>query len=130
MSLTLEFPDRLRLIVQQGLQQRVVIFNGQAATSVGGALTSNERELIETLVNDTSEHFFAGQAEGRAMRCLGQRFRAEDGKSANYAGAYYDLYEMSDEIKTGTDARSQGKIFYFNSDTLLLEKVRYQIVRN
>jgi hypothetical protein len=130
MAVTLEFPDRLRLTVQEGIQQRIVSFNGQAAASVGSALTSREREFIETLVYDTAEHFFAGQMEGRAMRCLGQRFRADDGTTPNYTGPYYDLYEMSDQIKTAADAHQQVKTFYFNSDTLLVERVRYQIVRN
>ncbi len=53
MAVTLEFPDRLRLTVQDGLQQRVVTFNGQAANSVGSALTAREREFIETLAYDT-----------------------------------------------------------------------------
>jgi hypothetical protein len=130
MTLTVEFPDRVRLTVQDGLQQRVVTFNGQAAASVGNALMAREREFIETLAYDTAEHFFASQTQGTAMRCLGQRFRADDGTTPNYTGPYYDLYEVSDQIKTAADARQQVKTFYFNSDTLLLEKVRYQIVRN
>ena len=130
MSVTLEFPDRLRLTVQDGVQQRVVTFNGQAAAGVGNALTSREREFIETLVYDTAEHFLAGQTQGTAMRCLGQRFRADDGTTPNYTGPYYDLYEMSDQIKTAADARQQIKYFYFNSETLLLERVSYQIMRN
>ena len=130
MTLTLEFPDRLRLTVQDGAQPRIVTFNGQAAASIGNALTSSERDFIETLVYDTAEHFFAGQTQGTAMRCLGQRFRTDDGSTPNYTGPYYDLYEVSDQIKTAGDARQQVKTFYFNSDTLLLERVRYQIVRN
>src|SRR6266850_2203104 len=109
MSLTLEFPDRLRLTVQDGIHQRVVTFNGQAAASVGNALTAREREFIETLAYDTAEHFFAGQTRGTAMRCLGQRFRADDGTTPNYSGPYYDLYEVSDQIKTAADARQQVK---------------------
>ncbi len=130
MTLTLEFPDRLRLTVQDGVQQRVVTFNGQAAASVGNALTARERDFIETLAYDTAEHFFAAQTRGTAMRCLGQRFRSDDGSTPNYTGPYYDLYEVSDQIKTGTEARQQLKYFYLNSETLLLERVRYQTVRN
>ncbi len=130
MAVTLEFPDRLRLTVQDGLQQRVVTFNGQAAASVGSALTARERDFIDTLAYDTAEHFFASQTRGTAMRCLGQRFRADDGTTPNYTGPYYDLYEVSDQIKTAADSRQQVKDFYFNSDTLLLERVRYQIARN
>lgn len=127
MMLTLEFPDRLRLTVQDGLQQRIVTFNGQGAASVGPPLTPRERDFIETLVYDTAEHFFAGQTRGTATRWLGQRFRADDGTTPNYAGPYYDLYEVSDPAAV---ARQQVKDFYFNSDTLLLERVRYQVVRN
>ena len=130
MALTLEFPDRLRLTVQEGLQQRVLTFNGHAASGVGSALTPREREFIETLVYDTAEHFFLGQTQGAVMRCLGQRFRTDDGTSPNYTGPYYDLYEVSDQIKTSVEARFQSKVFYFNSDTLLLERVRYQVSRD
>ena len=55
MTLTVEFPDRVRLTVQDGLQQRVVTFNGQAAASVGNALSARERDFIETLVYDTAD---------------------------------------------------------------------------
>ena len=129
-ALTLEFPDRLRLTILDGLQQRVITFNGQTAASIDNPLTSSERDFIETLAYDTAEHFLAGQTKGAAMRGLGQRFRADDGTTSNYSGPYYDLYEMSDQIKAATDARQQTKDFYFNSNTLLLERVRYRVVRN
>jgi hypothetical protein len=130
MALMLEHPGRLRLVIQDGVQQRVITFNGREANGVGAPPNARERELIETLVYDTAEHFLAIQTQGAATRMLGQRFRADDGTTANYAGPYYDLYEVSDQIKAAPDARIQSKIFCFDSDSLLLQKVRYQILRN
>src|SRR5712664_1178584 len=95
MALTLEFPDRLRLTVQDGVQQRVVTFNGQAAASVGSALTSSERELIETLVYDTAEHFFGGQSRGTATRSLGEHFRLDNDAQVNGRGPFYDVYQTT-----------------------------------
>src|SRR5712691_5303480 len=65
-ALTLEFPDRLRLTILDGLQQRVITFNGQTAASIDNPLTSSERDFIETLAYDTAEHFLAGQTKGAA----------------------------------------------------------------
>jgi hypothetical protein len=126
MTVTLEFPDRLRLIVQDGLQQRIVTFNGQGAASVGPPLTPRERDFIETLVYDTAEHFFGGQARGTATRFLGDHFRLDDGAQANYAGPFYEVYQTTELVNHVTPAAERTKLYCFNSQTQLLETVRYQ----
>jgi hypothetical protein len=128
--LTLEFPDRVRLTVQDGIQQRTIAFNGQTATGVGDALTNSERDIIESLVYDTEEHFLLSQTQGAGTRVLGQRFRADDGTTPNYTGPYYDLYEVTDQVNSGSGPRIQRKTFYFDSTSLLLAKVRYQLLRD
>ncbi len=130
MALTLEFPDRLRLTVQDGVQQRVVTFNGQAAASVGSALTSSERELIETLVYDTAEHFFGGQSRGTATRFLGEHFRLDNDAQVNGRGPFYDVYQTTEQIRHTTPARQQTKLYCFDSDTHLLGRVTYELERN
>lgn len=126
----LEFPARLRLIIQRGIQTRVITFDGEQAEAVGNPLDSEERELIETLVYGAAEHFFMTQMQGQATRFLGARFRMDDGSSANYSGPYYDIYQVADQVKTSTSQREQEKLYYFNSDTLLLERVTYRINRD
>ena len=37
---------------------------------------------------------------------------------------------MAEQIKTSAAQREQPKLYYFNSETLLLERVRYEINRN
>ena len=86
--------------------------------------------MIESLVYDSTDHFFQSQMQGAGTRNLGMRFRLDDGKSADYSGSYYDIYQMMDQVTIGTETRTQLKRFYFNSDTLLMERVRYDIQRD
>ncbi|HKG61412.1 MAG TPA: hypothetical protein VKB05_16750 [Pyrinomonadaceae bacterium] len=119
---TLEFPDRLRLTVA-GPQNRVITFDGQQTNG-----TADDLDLIETLAYDSAEHFFAAQMQGNAMRFLGARFRTDDGSSPDYDGPYFDIYKIADQIKASGEERA-AKLYYFNSDTLLLERVTYDINR-
>jgi hypothetical protein len=123
---TLEFPDKVRLTVA-GLQNRVITFDGQQ-TKATQTPAADELDLIETLAYDSAEHFFAAQMQGNAMRFLGARFRTDDGSTPDYDGPYYDLYKIADQIKASGEERL-AKLYYFNSDTLLLERVTYVINR-
>lgn len=119
----LEFPDRLRFSLGAP-QHRALIFDGQQTTPA----TSDDLDLIETLVYDSAEHFFAAQMQGNAMRFLGSRFRLDDGSNPDYSGPYFDVYKIADQIKASGQERS-AKLYYFNSDTFLLERVTYVINR-
>lgn len=120
---TMEFPDRLRLVVG-GPQNRVITFDGQQTKAVA----TGELDLIETLTYDSAEHFFAAQVQGNATRFLGARFRTDDGSTPDYAGPYFDVYKIADQIKASGEERA-AKLYYFNSETLLLERVTYVVNR-
>jgi hypothetical protein len=120
---TLEFPEKLRLVVG-GPKNRVVTFDGEQAEVLGLPPTADELDLIETLAYDSAEHFFAAQMQGNAMRFLGARFRTDDGSTPDYDGPYFDIYKIADQIKASGQERA-AKLYYFNSDTLLLERVTY-----
>ena len=122
-----EFPERLRLTRQKGNQTRVIAFDGD---QVKNSPDTAEQDLLETLVYGTAEHFFDAQMQGMAMRFLGSRFRLDDGSSADYSGPYYDVYKVADRVNTSTDQSERLKLYYFNSETLLLERVTYEITRN
>ena len=124
-----EFPDRLRLTMQKGNQSRVITFDGEQ-TKAGNPLDTEEQDLIETLMYGSAEHFFNTQMQGMATRFLGSRFRLDDGSSPNYDGPYYDVYKVSEQIRTSAEQRERLKLYYFNSETLLLERVSYEIYRN
>jgi hypothetical protein len=66
--------------------------------------------------------------QGKAMRFLGARFRTDDGSAADYAGPYFDIYKIADQIQASGQERP-AKLYHFNSETLLLERVTYVINR-
>jgi len=121
-----EFPERLRLTMQKGSQTRVISFDGEHANAIDSA----DEDLMETLVYGSAEHFFNTQMQGMSTRLLGSRFLLHRGSTADYIGPYYDVYKVNDQVKTSGDPREQYKLYYFNSDTLLLERVTYELNRN
>jgi hypothetical protein len=126
--LFLELPRRMRL-EEHGAQPRVSGFDGSEGWALGAALSDADQEMIETLVFDSADQLFLGQMQGFATRALGQRFRLDDGAAPNYTGPFYDIYELQDHVPDKNETRQRPKLFYFNSETLLLERVRYQIER-
>jgi hypothetical protein len=124
--LVLEFPDRLRLEEQDGV---TVYENGDFASS-NGVLKKNEQDEIESLLFDSVDHFFAAQMQGATTRFLGSRFRLDDGANPHYTGPFFDLYQVTDRIAVKNEVREHRKLYFFNSDSLLLERVRYKIERN
>lgn len=125
-----EFPERLRLTTRKGNESRVLTFDGKQAKSGANPLDIADRNLLETLVYGSAEHFFAAQMQGRATRFLASRLRLDDGSTADYDGPYYEVYKVAEQIQTSADQREQVRLYYFNSETLLLERVRYEINRN
>ncbi|HET6979060.1 MAG TPA: hypothetical protein VFI24_22190 [Pyrinomonadaceae bacterium] len=129
LTATLEFPDKLQLGIKNGQQNRLLTFADQENQATRTPLSSDELDLIESVTYDSAEHFFNTQMQGNAMRFLGSRFRMDDGSSPDYNGPYYDVYKIADRIKASGEERA-AKLYYFNSDTLLLERVTYVINRN
>jgi hypothetical protein len=123
-----EIPNRFRLEEQIGSQLRVTGFDGDNGWAIGTAFGRADQEIIETLSFDSFEHFFFGQMQGLATRFLGSRFRLDDGTASDYRGPFYDIYQVSDQVRISNNLRQQPKLFYINSDTLLLERVRYQTI--
>jgi hypothetical protein len=124
-----EFPDQLRLEEQIGDQPRMTGFGGQAIWKTGAVLRPENQSEIETLLYDSAEHFFLGQGQGFATRPLGSGFRLDDGQTANYTGPVYDIYQVDDQLSAEKPAVMRPKLYYFNSATQLLERVRYRITR-
>jgi hypothetical protein len=126
----LQFPDQLRVTLQLGIQARVLTFDGNAAHAVGEPPDSRELDLIELVVYDMAEHFFAHQEQGMATRFLGDHFRLDDGSQTDYVGPFYDVYEVVERVNTTNPTRRQSKLYFFNSNTLLLDRVTYSRERN
>jgi hypothetical protein len=127
--LILEFPGQLRLEEQAGSLLKVTLVGTGGASKLGGPLATQDEDEVESLLHDSADHFFAGRIKGLAMRALGQHFRLDDGTATNYTGPYYDIYQLNDQVSLTAAARPQQKFYYFNSQTQLLESVRYDLQR-
>ena len=80
------------------------------------------------LVHDSVEGFFIGQM-GRICDPVSGRepFPPEWTRRATRVGPDYDLYEVINEVWVVGRPLRQRKLYYFDSDTALLEKVRYRL---
>jgi len=125
----IEFPHRIRIEEQRGGQTHVIGFDGHNGWKQGAMLSRHEEDLIESLVFDSVDHFFVGQMRGYGTRPLGTHFRDDDGSIPNYNGHFYDIYQFADQISIGQSKREQQKLYYFNSETMLLERIKYQLNR-
>lgn len=120
--LTWEYPGLLRVDLDTG---RILTFDGMRFSTNGEPLESHESRLIEALLQDSPEHFLIGQATGFASRLLGLRFRLDNGRDRAYRGPYYDVFAVVNPSGGQASARAR-KFYYFNSDSQLLERVRYE----
>ena len=134
--LILEYPGKLRLEEEENGKQKITVFDGIKLDKQGDDLKKSDEDEIESLLADTVDHFFEAQVQGQAMRYLGSRFRItepladETPKNSTYKGPLYDLYEVIEQTNFKKETRLQRKAYGFNSDTQLLEIVRYQTDRN
>jgi hypothetical protein len=129
LRLILELPGLMRLEEGAGGQLRVIGFDGGKGWVLGGQFSAAEQSVIETLVFDSTERLLLSQTQGAATRFLGQRFRI-DSDPVTRATVFYDIYQISDQITINSSPRFQTKLYYLNSDSQLLERVRYKIERD
>ncbi len=133
MRLVIELPDRFRLEEQIGNGLRVTTFDGEKQDGLkrSDGNVSDERDVdeIESLIFDSVEHLFSGQMEGLAKREIGTYLQPNEKAVANYAGPYYNVYEVMDRITHTPTQRAQRKLYYFNAGTSLPEIIRYRIER-
>src|ERR1051326_3931822 len=123
-SLVWEVPGRFRLD-RSDKPGRPLICDEAGAWNNGPAILPREAETLESLFDDTSESFFYGMVQGTASRFLGNRFRADNGKTPNYQGPWFDVYEVFAVVRGPQGISKRRKVFLFDSQTALLSRVDY-----
>lgn len=127
-TLIWELPGRLRL--EDHGRQQVTLFNGETVSRTESGSTTFDDELLETLVFDSAEHVFVSQMQGAGTRSLGSRFRLTEDSRAEYAGPVYDIFEVTEASAVRQGSIRQTRQYFFNSDTLVLESVKYRVSQN
>lgn len=122
-----EFPRKLRLETDEAGKRTITLFDkDKKLMKTGTASNRLDEDLVESLVFDSVESFFRCRMEGMPIRLLGTRFLLEGDDSADAGRKYFDIYQTVAPVKIGNKQRTRLKMFCFNSDTLQLERVRYQ----
>jgi len=93
------------------------------------ALAQSDQDILEDLSSGTHEAFLYSFTLKVGHRMLGTSFRTDNGKTPNYTGPYYDIYEFFGPVAAANNAVRQ-KWFYFDGATGRLTKVRYLVNRN
>ena len=127
-----EFPGKVRLEKRLGEEpdpnkDELLVYDGAGnLRKKRGTAAVADEDLIEMLVYDSVEGFFIGQLEGFATRLLGSRYHRVD-DSGSRVGPDYDIYEVINQVRVVGRPLRQRKLYYFNSDTALLERVSYRL---
>jgi hypothetical protein len=120
-----ELPGRLRL--EDYGRQQITVFDGETVSRTQAGSATFEDELMETLIYDSAEHLFLSQMQGAATRFLGSRFKL---KAEEAAQPVYDIFEVTEANKARNDSTGQTRQYLFNSDTQVLELIKYPLMKN
>ena len=118
-TLNLDPANHMTMKTKSGIQEQTIAFDG---TQSSAAVADADRSLIETLVFDTAESFFVQQMKGAATRSLGYGFRPNERSTE---GPFHDIYAVM-PVDGLLQDRQGAKLFYFNSETLVLDRITYQ----
>jgi hypothetical protein len=117
--------DRVRIEQTLPDQTLVLGFDGRSTWSGAGPPDAFSLLLVRTLAFDSAEHFFADQMFGAATRELGLQFRLDDNTAEDHPGPFFDVYEVTEVIPVSQEMVAQTRVYWFNSDTRLLERIQY-----
>jgi hypothetical protein len=89
-----------------------LLLDDVSGLSKASVLSDSDLGILESLANDSGEAFLYAYMHGHAQRFLGGRFRTDNGKTANYAGPWYDIYESVAPDKAATLVLPATQKFY------------------
>jgi hypothetical protein len=128
-TLVWEVPGRLRFD-RPGATASSLVFDDVSGLINATGVSQSDLDILETLLNDSPEAFLYSFPHGHAHRFLGGRFRTDGGKTANYSGPWFDIYESVATARTLSISPPTQKFFYFDSITKLHARTTYIVLRN
>ena len=123
-----EAPGRL-LFDRTGAGAPSLVVDDKTGVSNASALSNSDLGVLESLLDDSPEAFLYGFTRGHAHRFLGGRFRTDNGKTPNYSGPWYDIYESVAPVQSLSGAPLRQKIFVFDGINKLLVRTSYLVLQ-
>jgi hypothetical protein len=97
-----------------------------AGVQNSSALSAAEVNMLESFGNDSPEAFLYSVAGQGAVRFAGGRFRIDNGKTPNYSGPWYDVFQsVTPVLIQGKTVRR--KFYYFDGQSKLFLKSQYML---
>jgi hypothetical protein len=125
-TLRFELPGRFRL-EKDG---KAILGSGSGAAAPQSGLAANEDEddLLESMFLDRQESALYSVSQGASLRVIGYQVQASRG-GANYAGPYFDIFEITGKADGKANSELRSKRFVFDSMSGLLQRVHYVLSR-
>lgn len=121
--LTWELPGRFR--IEKDGKAIVGALAGVPAPTAPGLSSSDEDDLIESLLLDRPEAALYNVVNGAAIRVIGYQVGTQRGRLPNYTGPYYDIFDITTRIDSKTNSSTRSKRYFFDSISGLLQRVNY-----
>lgn len=114
--------------VELSLTNRALTWNADEGTKTSaGALTENERLLLERLILDTPDNFVLAQLRGASYFTVGRNVRPADAADG-YDGPLWNLVRVDEpQVEEKLRPLSTWRIYYLNVQTGLPDRVEYQM---
>ena len=123
---TTDIAGMLRLDGQIGLNAVAVVFDGKQAQNSAGQAGKADQDLVDSLTEDTVEHFLTALANGGGVRKLALRAKVSDPQHPSVPVVYCDVYQIVDRSQASWKSAPQVKSYCFDSQTHLLRGVSYR----
>lgn len=124
-QITAQAPGYLRF--QDTSTARVLTYDGTTWKNKNGKGGQDDARIEESLLAHLPDSFLLQLANGGGVRRIGTRFRTDDGKTPNYSGPYWTLYEYSPSIRPGLTMGQPLQQSYFvaiDEATWLISEIR------
>jgi hypothetical protein len=123
-QLTLELPNRATL---ERPGNRKSGHDGEETWRSGSSAPDDDDvALLETIAFDSAESLFENVRRGAALQFLGSHFQLDSRAAGGQPSPTYDVYLASIPVRKGKLVEFSNKLFFFNSQSGLLEIVRYE----
>lgn len=110
---------------------RHITFNGTAAQTKAGQLTSDDQRIFDSLLANFPDMIYLQVATGGSLRRIGSHFRTDDGVARSYTGPYWTVFAFSPKNRPGLAPATplQEEIFIaVDEQTGLMAEVRTVVI--
>lgn len=124
-TVTRQAPNKVRLDIQTG---GALVFDGAKPWAQGATLSSENEDLLESLVDDSPEGISTSMAAGiRPPVLLLRRVEINAANPAAAVGRLLDVYDLYGPVRGRSAPVVRRKRAFFDTDTLLLNHVYYRV---